>query len=89
MADEDEIVIVCMRLADMPGPPVLASVVNCNTCGARCWLADSSPHNLPILCKVCFDKREPDETDGFIFTKRQIEDVQNYFKQRRGKHDAP
>lgn len=61
MSDDQqpEVVIVCMRIEDMPGPPVLSSPSVCDKCGARVWLAESSP-TIPGAqrwCIHCLDER--------------------------------
>lgn len=45
--------IVCFRVADLPIPYVPAQIMACTECGARVWLADNSPQNVPIICDHC------------------------------------
>ena len=50
-----EHVLVCHRIIDLPDPSVLSVVAQCDVCGARIWVADSSPKQIDgTICIPCW-----------------------------------
>lgn len=79
--DEEEKVIVCATLVELPAPPVMASVKHCADCNARVWLSDSSPQDMTIICPDCFEVRCKKEPNVRIImpTETQLADIIDYY----------
>jgi hypothetical protein len=50
---DDEVVLVCARIADMPEPPVPSLPRICELCGYRVWMSLRSPTIDRIWCRQC------------------------------------
>lgn len=50
----EQSVLVCRRIADQPEPPVKSKAARCDQCGARVWVALSSPTDADVCwCVQC------------------------------------
>jgi hypothetical protein len=47
--------VVCMRVFDMPIPPVPAQIDHCVKCGERVWVSKLSPRKPRRVCTHCVD----------------------------------
>lgn len=63
---DDEETVVCIRVTEKPIPEVPATIVNCVDCGARIWLADSSPRGIKCKCFECVEKQMATEKEGNV-----------------------
>lgn len=45
--------VICMRVADLPIPPVPSSIERCGACDARVWVSSTSPRGPRRLCLDC------------------------------------
>jgi formylmethanofuran dehydrogenase subunit E len=45
--------VCCMRVEDMPIPPVLGQIERCSECGERVWVSHSSPREPRRICVQC------------------------------------
>jgi hypothetical protein len=45
--------VICMRVADLPIPPVPSSIERCGACDARVWVSSTSPRRPRRLCLDC------------------------------------
>lgn len=92
MSDDDESVLVCERVLDMPIPPLLSSIGRCSECPARVWVAQSSPKaRSRTLCMPCARKiMAADPSLKFErLTDEQVRDILHWHgssgpKNRRG-----
>ena len=50
---DDEICIVCSRVADIPTPKVPSVRLTCNLCRAPIWVTKKAPTDWPKVCLPC------------------------------------
>lgn len=80
MSDDDETVLVCIRVADLDTPVGGAHQTKCDLCGEKVWCSPSSPKHDKVLCLQCIqDTIEPDAKFEPI-TDEQWTDVREHFK---------
>lgn len=76
-------VLVCMRVSDIE-PGTQSIIIDCDGCGAKVWLANSSPETDERICLQCLCTRaglkNPLEIEPM--TPKQIEDVKEALKLR-------
>jgi hypothetical protein len=54
MSEQDEEqVLICMRVDDLPVPPVSSVIKKCSRCGENVWQALSSPPIARLICMPC------------------------------------
>jgi hypothetical protein len=59
----EETVLVCMLVTELKAPPVKSRRAQCGICGARVWVAASSPEVDRVWCVPCWaDMAAGDET---------------------------
>jgi formylmethanofuran dehydrogenase subunit E len=80
MTDEDT-VLVCRRVTDLPEPPVESELWDCAVCGEAVWVARSSPKAEHIYCLSCAADEIKNEVVSM--TEEQLADVAAYFNRRR------
>jgi hypothetical protein len=79
--DEDT-VLVCSRVADVPTTHVPSRVGSCSLCGAKVWVALSSPFAQARWCARCATDEMPDGVEFEEITEAQRADVVAYRKRR-------
>jgi hypothetical protein len=56
MPADDDRVLVCMPISEMPVPPVPSRRGKCSLCGDAVWIAQSSPRGVRRRhCKRCIE----------------------------------
>jgi hypothetical protein len=71
---EEETVLLCHRVTEMPVPNARSFTDACRQCGAAIWVAYSSPGNVKRLCLQCGAKLI-DANTKLTITKEQIADA--------------
>lgn len=81
----DGVILVCMRVEDMPYEPIDSKVYECGSCHADVWIRDSSwraikpehRDDLKIMCAICALERMKSEPviDLQLPNSEQIEEL--------------
>ena len=80
MADDEDAVLVCERVADMPIPYSASDIKVCTECVERVWVSWSSPQ-ARVVCRPCVVRRwaaAPDEMKIEPPTAEQWAEVQSW-----------
>jgi hypothetical protein len=51
--ENDNALLVCMRVDELPTPPGPAHKSTCTECKAELWIAHTSPQDVPPYCYHC------------------------------------
>lgn len=87
MADEEEAILICHRVADLPIPYAAGTIKICictQGCLERVWVADSSPTHARPVCAQCAHelmKNDPEIKLGNP-TPRQIAELARWLARR-------
>jgi hypothetical protein len=82
MADPDQI-LVCLRIADLPEPPVKSRESVCARCRASVWVAFSSPQVSTVWCWQCAAAAVKDNDEVAPPTEAQWQELEEYWDRRR------
>ena len=52
---KDEVVMACMRVADLPIPAVPANVEDCRECKEPVWVDETATHDA-VICIQCLER---------------------------------
>ena len=76
MTDDRQHILVCERVDEFE-PRLLSRMERCGYCGARVWVADSSPKDVAdYICGRCFGARPlPPDTEIRPPTAEQLADL--------------
>jgi len=87
--NEEDVIIICVRVADLPAPPVLSRIEQCGDCQQRVWVSDSSPliPGARYRCNRCFEPQVDDEVYVTMQTLRECFDYFNSDNPEEFKHE--
>lgn len=74
--------VVCMRVIDLPIPPVPSEIVKCSGCGERVWVAFSSPRKPPRLCAPCAMSRMAGDDVTSMVSERTVAEAIEYLRRQ-------
>lgn len=76
--------LVCMRVSDLPIPPVPSELGSCGACAERIWVSFTSPKKPRRLCIPCVVADIGEGDLAFAVTTRTLAESLDYLRRRDG-----
>lgn len=78
--EDEETILVCMRVANMGVPEKRSSRGKCELCGEAIWIGASSPAAGKYQCMQCVVDTIGPDAEFAPITQEQLEAVREYFR---------
>jgi len=77
---KEDIVLVCMKIADLPIPPAPEAIGHCDECQERIWVGLKSPKKHRAICAACM-KAEGGKPKMMV-TERSLALAMDYLRRK-------